>query len=143
MKLGVYHLGVTLPAPVLVDVQAIADAAPTGPDTALRDLCVSRGPVAVHTDAGEPGMVVVGMVWRSDGHRLFRGLNDTVGEELRAGDFYAIDPHVPHWTDCPDPNGQLIFSPHIQWPDKRTPKKLASDIRMGIIVDTITARRAA
>lgn len=145
--LGVHRLGITLSAPALQTAVALAERArankPESADTELRDLCASKGPVRIHTDVGRPGMFVVGMVWRSDGHRLHVGIGDKEGTELRAGDFYMLDPKVPHWTDCPSPDGWLIFSPHITLLDKRSVRKLASDIRLGIIFDLLKIETSA
>ncbi len=122
-------------------VQAVADRAyaqerggNTGLESEAVEVCCARGPVPPHVDNDGPvaGRRVVGLVLRSDGHVLhsdrLRAAGVVAGLPLRAGSLYQLDPSDRHWTECPGPASELIFSVHIMVPDRRKPVKLAHDM---------------
>lgn len=155
MLTRVHHLGKSVPAPVLAWVQKQADLAYTGHrdggamETMVSEICAKRGAVKRHTDdhPGTAGMKVKGLVLRSDGHRLHSDTLDaagiTEGLLLQAGDVYEIDITDPHWTTCPSPESELIFSPYIMRDDGRSPKKLAHDMSWTLIAASLDATRSA
>lgn len=91
------------------------ESATTG--TSVQGLYVCHRAVERHQDldGARPGMVVQGLVLRSDGHRLHTARLEESGVPegilLEAGDFYEIDPYDEHWTTVPKDGGkhQLIF----------------------------------
>lgn len=150
----VYPVRVLPSAPVLAWVQGLADAHYAGDTEAYDDestlslavnpLCASLGPVRKHIDfldGDAAGKLVYGWVIRSDGHKVHTE-DCPEGLLLQSGDLYCIDPLVPHWTTCPSPDSELIFAVAVTPPDSRTPKKLAQDFRMTIIVASIDQVRA-
>jgi hypothetical protein len=151
----VTRLKPTISAPVRAWAQDKANAAYAGEreggvmETMVTEVCAKRGAVGRHTDdhPGTAGFKVKGLVIRSDGHRLHSDSLDaagiTEGIELQAGDLYEIDVTDAHWTTCPSPESELIFSPYIMADDGRSPKKLAHDISWSLIAASINALRAA
>ncbi len=139
-------------------IQAQADAAyrrlrlgSDGLGTEADCICASDRPVAPHrdTEGVEPGMLVHGLVLRSDGHRLHSDrLHETGRPEgilLSPGDFYVIEPDDRHWTTVPDGSisPELIFTVCVMHPDGRSAKTLAKDMWWTVLAASIDALRAA
>ena len=128
-----------------------------GLETEAIEVCASRGPVLPHVDAwGKEnlvrGMRIIGLVIRSDGHRLHSDNLEAAGVKeglaLREGDIYEIDVFDRHWTTAPGQpiDAEVIFSVHIMHPDGRKPDKLAHDYGWSLIaasIETLKARRTA
>lgn len=144
-------------APMLAWAQSQADAAylrlrlgDEGLETASDEICASRGPVAPHrdTEGVSEGMRVIGLVLRSDGHRLNSdALHDsgcTEGLPLLPGTLYEIDPLDRHWTTVPDGSvdPELIFTVCVMFPDRRSAKTLAKDMWWTVLAASIDALRA-
>jgi hypothetical protein len=107
-------------------------------ETAVTAICAHRGPVPRHTDdhPGTDGMMIVGLVVKSEGHVLFTKSMCGVGVQLEAGDLYYIDPSDPHWTECPHSDSELIFSVNIMHLD-RPAKRLAQDMAWTLIAESM------
>jgi len=140
----VHDFGLVLDEALLRDAQALADEAlsldfdediDTYP-TKVHGLYVCPMPVRRHQDleGAERGMLVRGLVLRSDGHRLHsQRLNAAgIGEGilLKAGDFYELDPYDFHWTSVPEgpEHPQLLFHVEGDLPDRRTPQYIAEQM---------------
>lgn len=119
-------------------------------ETASDRICAIRGPVPPHRDTEqvEPGMLVHGLVLRSDGHRLhsdrLHEAGVTEGLPLPAGTFYLIDPLDRHWTTVEDGDDgakapQLIFTVNVMHPDGRRPAVLARDMWWSVLAASIEA----
>lgn len=107
--------------------------------------CATAGGVRPHIDELEgeaEGKLVYGWIVRSDGHMLHTE-DRPEGILLEAGDLYCIHPLVRHWTTAPLLSSQLIFGVQVTPPEARTPRKLAEDYRMTLIVASVEAMRAA
>lgn len=145
-----------LSAPVLAWAQAQADAAyartrfgEDGLETDAVEVCAARGPVAPHVDADGKegidltGMHIIGMVLRSDGHRLhsdnLHAAGVTEGLPLSRGDIYEIDVNDRHWTTVENGSrdAEIIFTVNIMRPDGRTPAKMAHDLTWTVVVASI------
>jgi len=122
-----------------------------GLETDSNAICASRGPVAPHrdTEGVSEGMRVIGLVLRSDGHRLNSdALHDSgclEGLPLLPGTLYEIDPLDRHWTTVP--NGsvapELIFTVCVMFPDRRSAKTLAKDMWWTVLAASIDAMRTS
>ena len=97
-------------------------------------ICASRGFVRPHIDefgGAELGKRIFGLVIRSDHHYLRSAMLGPNCISLHEGDVYAIDPHDRHWTECDQPDGQLIFAATflpLDDPRIRDPHKIAHDL---------------
>lgn len=149
-----------LSAPVLAWAQAKADDAygrtrlgDDGLETDAVEICAANRAVAPHVDAdGKPdmdltGMRIMGMVIRSDGHRLHSDTLDAAGVPegilLSPGDVYEIDVFDRHWTTVPDDavDPQIIFTVNIMRPDGRSHAKLGHDLMWTVLAASIDELR--
>lgn len=156
----VTHTRVKLSAPVLAWAQKQADAAYSrtrlgedGLETDAVEICASNRAVAPHVDADGKhdldieGMHIIGMVIRSDGHRLhsdnMHASGNTEGILLSPGDVYEIDVFDRHWTTVPDDavNPEIIFTVNIMRPDGRNHAKLGHDFMWTVLAASIEAMK--
>lgn len=100
--------------------------------TSVHGLYACPMPVSRHQDlsGAEPGMLVRGLVLRSDGHRLHSDRLTAAGRPegipLEKGSFYELDPYDFHWTTVPDgpKNPMLLFYIEGDLPDRRTSRDI-------------------
>lgn len=115
-----------------VDFDPIVDTYPTR----VHGLYACPMPVSRHQDldGAKPGMLVRGLVLRSDGHRLHSERLSAAGRPegipLVKGSFYELDPYDFHWTTVPDgpEDPMLLFYVEGDLPDHRTSRDIVDEM---------------